>query len=237
MHKTLFETQSNNQRIKLLQDDGGYWLILNDKIQFHQNEHITSHYLQCDIPVRKFRPKRVLILGGGDCLAASHVLKYDFVEEVEMVEIDSEMRRMVRETPLMKKITNNVIENPKLKVNIDDAEQFLIKNDNQYDLIIEDVEPISERSNYEYFKKMFAKRSVISLSIGGKQKFINTKVFERQYLKNQIYGLENAFWEFKNFKKCFPKGVIFEELEERRVYACANNYGNSFGFESYIIID
>ena len=70
-----------------------------------------------------------------------------------MVEIDSEMIRMVRETPLMKKITNNVIENPKLKVNIDDAEQFLIKNDNQYDLIIEDVEPISERSNYEYFKK------------------------------------------------------------------------------------
>ena len=45
------------------------------------------------------------------------------------------------------------------------------------------------------------------------------------------------FGNLKILKKCFPKGVIFEELEERRVYACANNYGNSFGFESYIIID
>ena len=89
----VYEKKSPLQKIEFLKrdEDNTFVLLLNDEIQVHSNEYKISHNLQCSVPIERYKPKKILILGGGDLIAASFCLKYDFVESVTLVEIDSEV--------------------------------------------------------------------------------------------------------------------------------------------------
>ena len=50
----IYNDKSEYQTIKLYKRKAEYWLELNGQIQFHSSEHEKSHFIQCDIPVRKY---------------------------------------------------------------------------------------------------------------------------------------------------------------------------------------
>lgn len=244
MSKIVFKKKSKFQEIELFQEEDKYWLNLNKQIQFHKDEHAISHNLQCDIPAQKFKPRKILILGGGDCLAATHILRYHFVEKVKMVEIDEEMINMVNESQLMQKITENVTKDSRLDIEIGDAKEFLINNKETYDLIIEDIEhSYTKQSNAhsfdEYFNKLLSQDSVISMT-GYDPNLINLKIFMSQNIKSMTKYNKPTFSVYKEDpEKLFSKkyqSVDLNKLNKRQIYICGNNYGKPFGFECYMII-
>ena len=88
--KIIFEEQSPFQDIMIADSyDFGKMLVLDGVVQttsidgYIYNEMI-SHIPLCIHP----DPKKVLIIGGGDCGVAREVCRYQQVEQVEMVEID-----------------------------------------------------------------------------------------------------------------------------------------------------
>ncbi len=63
----------------------------------------------------------VLILGGGDCLAAREALRHDSVNSVTMVELDDEVVDLMRTVPELAVIQGGACDDPRLHIINDDA--------------------------------------------------------------------------------------------------------------------
>lgn len=204
--KLLYKDQSKFQKIRLYQKNNDFWLTLNDQIQFHSKEYKISHTLQAVVPVKKYKPKKILILGGGDCINAAFILKFPFVESVTLVEIDQKVIDMVRETDIMKKITNNVLDDERLNIIIGDATEFVFNCKEKYDFIIDDVEygftnqPNKDIDFFQYMKK--------KLSITDTLTFVMPD--------------SNIIDEKQNYKKEFPAFYKIYEKKNKNLFEKKN---------------
>jgi spermidine synthase len=83
------------QRIVITRGRPGFQLFLNGHLQFHSADEYRYHEaLVHPAMTLAGRPRRVLILGGGDGLALREVLKHPGVEAVTLVDIDPDMTRL-----------------------------------------------------------------------------------------------------------------------------------------------
>jgi hypothetical protein len=249
----IYSDESKFQTIKLFQNEDCFWLNLNDEIQFHSNEYLKSHYIQCDIPIKMYQPRNVLILGGGDGIAASIVLKYPCVKSVTMVEIDEKMINMLKNSKLMRKITNNVIDNPKLNIIIQNAVNYVYQNNEKFDMIIEDIEHdhTSQSTDYDdddYFLKLLTMSNVVSLTYSDEYDDDIDKdypIFYNNYIKQQ-YNKMPSFSKYCGNKVKLFKELEFDEpflkqirenkiLNDVKLFICAHDFKEPFGFERYLL--
>jgi len=128
----LYRQKTPYQEIKLTRlSDGEIALYLDEAIQFVSGtDDRVYHSILADLPAKmlKGQPGRVLILGGGDGLAARNLLAYPNVTKITMVELDPGMIKFASTEPSMRKLNGDVFRNPKLKVIVGDARAFLEKN-------------------------------------------------------------------------------------------------------------
>ena len=135
-----YTTETKYQKIEFVKEKDKFALFINDEIQFHSNEYFTSHYVQFVMPILKYKPKKILILGGGDLLGASLIFNHCDVDEVRVIEIDGAMIDLVKNVPIIMDITKNVIYNSKLKIIVKDAISYVKNVDENFDMIINDIE-------------------------------------------------------------------------------------------------
>lgn len=104
-------------------------------------------------------PKKVLVIGGGDGLAAREFLRHNLVEELTNVELDPVLVNLTKTHPVMKKITNNSFNSPKVNLVVGDGIQYLVDTPEKYDIIIDDCEfdyttqPGDKKANEKRYKK------------------------------------------------------------------------------------
>ncbi|WP_320775329.1 polyamine aminopropyltransferase, partial [Streptomyces sp. CRN 30] len=83
---------------------------------------------------------RVLILGGGDGLAAREVLRYPGVRRVEIVEVDAELSGLARTDPGLATLNDHAYGDPRVRVTSDDAFHRLRRSPvAAYDVVIADL--------------------------------------------------------------------------------------------------
>ncbi|WP_073951046.1 polyamine aminopropyltransferase [Streptomyces kebangsaanensis] len=83
---------------------------------------------------------RVLILGGGDGLAAREVLRHPGVERVDVVEPDPAVVRLARGDPALARLNAHVYDDPRVRVGTADAFRRLREAaPAAYDVVIEDL--------------------------------------------------------------------------------------------------
>ncbi len=111
--------------------------------------------------------KRVLILGGGDGLAAREVLKYKNVERIDLVDIDGSMVEIFRENHLMALLSNRALSDPRVNVHIIDAEKYLRDASDYWDLIVMDLPDPNNLSVGKLYTKSFFKLVFKRLSQNG----------------------------------------------------------------------
>ncbi|RAL22680.1 polyamine aminopropyltransferase [Thermoflavimicrobium daqui] len=96
-------------------------------------------------------PKRVLIIGGGDCGAAREVAKYSEIEEIDMVEIDELVVKACQE--YLPAVSGN-LSDPRVNFIFDDGLKHVSKYKDHYDVIIVDSsDPIGPA--VQLFEKSF----------------------------------------------------------------------------------
>ena len=84
-----------------------YRLYINGNLQFSsRDEHIYHEQLVHPAMSLAARRNRILILGGGDGLALREVLKHPDVEEVRLIDIDSDMITLAREDDLLSELNH-----------------------------------------------------------------------------------------------------------------------------------
>lgn len=140
--RIIFSTTTPYQHIVLTKsktDDIACYI--NGHLQFNSfDEHIYHENLTHPIINLLHKtnpsPKRILVLGGGDGLAVRELLKYSYIKEIVLVDLDPEMTRLAQENPYFLEINKGSLKSPKItvqsklpqKANEDIQELTLIQN-------------------------------------------------------------------------------------------------------------
>tara|TARA_B100000700_G_scaffold326611_1_gene438650 strand:+ start:1072 stop:1914 length:843 start_codon:yes stop_codon:yes gene_type:complete len=190
-------TSQNSKFQDILIFDSKYFgriLTLDKVIQITEFDHFYYSEMLSHIPIITHgKVKRVLIIGGGDGAIAHEVLKHNSIKEVFICEIDQEVINL--SVKYLKKINFGSLKNPKVKIIIEDASQFIKKNNfkNYFDLIIADrPDPIGPGKNL--FKIKFYKDIKNALSNSGIAVFQNgVPFFQKKELKDTMKHLKSTF--------------------------------------------
>lgn len=117
-----------------------YRLYLDQRLQYFSADEHNYHETMVHIPIQmsSFKPKKVLILGGGDGLLARELLKYPEVESITLVDIDSTLLDLATHHPLFYQLNKNSLQNPKVHVIPGDAFYFTRTTNITFDAIFAD---------------------------------------------------------------------------------------------------
>ncbi len=135
----LYSETSAYQRVVVTASRAGVRLFLNGNLQFHSRDEYRYHEaLVHPAMAAHGSPKQVLILGGGDGMAAREVLKYPGVGQVTLVELDPHMTQLFSTQPLLRELNAGSLLSPKLKVVNADAFSWLDTHEGAFDVIVID---------------------------------------------------------------------------------------------------
>ncbi|MBI3924305.1 MAG: bis-aminopropyl spermidine synthase family protein [Armatimonadetes bacterium] len=137
----VYSRDSRFQEIRLYRSGDALCLTNNDGIQFHSGDERASHELLVTLPLcMTDKAERVLILGGGDGLAAREALRFGTVERVVVAEIDADMIEMTRTQPDMVALTAGSLNHSRVQVQQTDALRWVQETDERFDLIVNDFD-------------------------------------------------------------------------------------------------
>jgi len=126
-------------------EDMGRALFLDGTVQFTERDEFFYHEMLVHVPLCIHpRPRRVLIVGGGDGGCVREALRHPEVEEVTLVEIDGEVVDACRKhIPSV----SSKLDDPRVRVLIEDGVAFLKRNRGTFDVIIVDsTDPVGMAS-------------------------------------------------------------------------------------------
>jgi len=194
----VFEGQSSFQHVMILDSYSfGKMLVLDGIVQTtsmdgHIYNEMIAHIPLCIHP----RPRKVLIIGGGDCGAAKEVCKYSSVEHIDMVEIDKLVVDVCREH--LREVSGN-LSDPRVHYIFENGVTFVQDIENEYDIIIVDSsDPIGPAK--VLFEKSFYQNLYKALKNDG------LMVCQSQ---SPIFHADVMEQTFKRISQIFPQTEIY----------------------------
>ncbi len=144
--EVIFSRSSAYQRIVLTRWKDDWRLFLNGNLQFSTMDEYRYHEALVHPVLSAHRaPREVLILGGGDGLAAREVLRDPRVGKVTLVDLDPMMTKLFSTHAALSKLNGGALTDPKITVINADAYRWLEQNDRRFDVVIVDF---PDPSNY-----------------------------------------------------------------------------------------
>ncbi|MEZ0367465.1 MAG: polyamine aminopropyltransferase, partial [Candidatus Sericytochromatia bacterium] len=138
--KVILARQSVYQNLTLTQWHNDIRLFINGGLQFSSLDEYRYHESLVHVPMSAVpRARSVLILGGGDGLALREVLKYPRLERIVLVDLDPEMTRLFSQEPLLVKLNQNSLNQPKVQIIHADAYKFVEQSEAFFDVILIDL--------------------------------------------------------------------------------------------------
>ncbi len=185
--------ESEYQRIDVLDTkDFGKMLALYGSLMVCDNDNNSYNEMLAHVPLFVHpAPKKVLIIGGGDCGTLTEVMKHPEVESCRMCEIDA----MVVETakkhfPYLAK----GLEDPRAEVVFQDGKEFIRNGKEKYDVILLDLsDPVGPAA--DLFQKAFHQQVFDRLNEDG--------IMVAQS-ESPFYNKETVRAIFRNLKEIFP---------------------------------
>ncbi|MEW6348138.1 MAG: polyamine aminopropyltransferase [Thermodesulfobacteriota bacterium] len=138
----VFRHQSPYQRIVVTKSpvNGELRLYLDGHLQFcDRDEHRYHEALVHPVMSASGNRDRVLILGGGDGMAAREVLKYPDVKTIDLVDIDPVITDMSKDFPVIRRANQDSLRDPKVRIHHDDAFVFVRQSRDKFQRVIIDL--------------------------------------------------------------------------------------------------
>jgi len=141
--RILHEVKTEHQHLVIFTNETwGTVLMLDGVCQLTTSDEFVYHEMMAHVPLMALRkPRRVLVVGGGDGGVLREVIKHPSVEKATLCEID----RTVIDTALehYPEIPGKVFDDPRVEVVIADGLKYVAETDERFDAIIVDSsEPI-----------------------------------------------------------------------------------------------
>ena len=135
----IFARSTPYQRIVLTSGRGSLQLFLDGNLQFASADEHRYHEALVHPAFAAARAHRnVLVLGGGDGLAAREILRYPDVARVTLVDLDSGMTELGRTFPRLVQLNQRALHSPRVRIVNEDAMIWLADNHELFDVVIVD---------------------------------------------------------------------------------------------------
>jgi spermidine synthase len=135
----IYAVTTRYQRIVLTRRDDDVRLYLNGNLQFSSRDEYRYHEALVHPALgRVANPRNVLILGGGDGLAAREVLKHPEVRRLTLVDLDGEMTSLFSRTAMLSRLNGGSLTDRRMTVINADGFRWAREARGQYDAIIVD---------------------------------------------------------------------------------------------------
>jgi len=137
--KILFSKTTHYQKITITRQKNELKLHLNNNLQFSSADEYRYHEaLVHPAFMYSAQHKDVLILGGGDGLAAREILKYNDVEHLTLVDLDPYMTQLFTKNAVLSDLNNGSLKDDRIQIENKDAFVWLNETNNKYDIVIID---------------------------------------------------------------------------------------------------
>jgi spermidine synthase len=114
-------------------------LFLNQNLQFSSKDEYRYHEALVHPGLAGMaHARRVLVLGGGDGFAVREILKYPNIEAITLVDLDPVMTKLFSSASLLRKLNDDALNSPKLKIINADAARWLEETSDSFDFIVAD---------------------------------------------------------------------------------------------------
>ena len=156
--RVVFSKQTKYQKLVITKNKEDVRLFIDGNVQFSTIDEYRYHEPLIHVPMNLVKHREnVLILGGGDGLAARELLKYNDVKKITVVDLDKEMTDLAVSNKVMSTLNENSFKNDKVSIFNEDAFKFLENSTNYYDIIIIDLPDPNNSSLARLYSKEFYK--------------------------------------------------------------------------------
>ena len=216
----VFSKSTPYQRIVVTRWHDDIRLFVDGNIQFSSSDEFRYHETLVHPAMGLARhPKRVLILGGGDGLAAREVLKHSSVNHIDLVDLDHEITRLFKMNTLLSNLNNHAFDDVRVHVHNEDAQKFLEQRVDRYEVIIIDLPDPNNESVGKLYTRSFYRLVAKHLSRGG---ILATQA-------TSPYYSNSAFWCIVNTIAATNTRSGRQTLEVRPYHAYVPSFGD-WGF-------
>jgi len=143
-------------------------------------------------------PQEVLVLSFGNGIVSGSIARHEEVQRIDAVDLSSEMieasRKYVEEN-------NNVLDDPRLHIIIEDARNYLLRTDKRYDVITADATHPMNSCSWALFTRQFYQLNKEHLEPGG---------IMIQWLPLHDLALKDYKRIVKTFKSVFPHTTLWQ---------------------------
>lgn len=204
VQEILSSRQSPLQQVDIIKTyDFGRCLVLDGVIQTTELDGYIYNEMITHIPaVTHPNPKRILIIGGGDCGAANELTKYPEIERMELVEIDETVvRECLNKLP---QISGKAANDSRINFIFKDGVSFVQDKKEIYDLaIVDSSDPVGPA------EVLFSEGFYINLKNSLKKDGLmvcqsQSPVFHREILKKTRNILKKHFPIVRTYKTVVP---------------------------------
>lgn len=142
----VYAEQSQYQKIVITSWHEHFSLFLNNNLQFNSFDEYRYHETLVHVPVQMFLdrrkddkpPMRVLVMGGGDGLAARELLRYPSLTQLDLVDIDPAMTKLATQHAWLRRLNGASLSDSRVKVYHEDAFLYVRRPGLQYDVVVLD---------------------------------------------------------------------------------------------------
>ena len=143
--EVFFESQTEHQHLIIFDNKTfGRVMMLDGVIQLTEKDEFVYHETLAHVPLFALgleRPRKVLIIGGGDGGVLREVLRHEAVEKAVLCEIDRSVIDLCRLH--LPDIARGALDNPRAEIVISDGTKLVAETDERFDAIIVDsTDPI-----------------------------------------------------------------------------------------------
>jgi len=147
--RLLYAEESPLQRVVLVERRGSLDLFIDGELQFRSADERLYHDALVG-PASTHLPEgaRVLVMGGGDGLAARDLLRCPRVSQVTIVDWDPAVTRLFRDNPELSELNQGSLRDPRVVTLHRDVRAVFRDPGEPFDLVVGDlVDPSSENSD------------------------------------------------------------------------------------------
>lgn len=137
IERQVFSAQSDYQRIDIMESkEFGKILVVDGDLTVTEKDEFIYHEMISHVPMAVHpMVKKALVIGGGDGGVVRELCKYNFIEQIDMVELDPLLVEACRKYYPQ---TACQLDDPRVNIYIENGLRFIRTRENEYDLIIVD---------------------------------------------------------------------------------------------------
>ena len=213
----IFSEKTAYQRLTITRSGDDLRLFIDGNLQFASSDEYRYHEALVHPALAELTaPRRALVLGGGDGLAVRELLKYASLERIDLVDLDPGMTRLFGRDPLLVRLNEGSLFDPRVTVHNTDAmrwlEDHVRTNSQPYDVAIVDLPDPNNFSLGKLYTRSFYRLLRRALAEHGAGVIQATSP----------YLAPRSFW-------CVVKTLAAAELHPRPYHAHVPSFGD-WGF-------